>query len=180
MGRLRCQTVGCLINILVYASMLDMSRHHSMLDCEPGVTRLFGEADIATQGLISGWSDPEEGHNWNDGPEAICVLSTKPPVTRLLLVLMGEPYVNRARPLQDVTLFGNGYRLGYWRLSVRAETALMVALEPEWWLTRGPRAILRLHVHVPNSIRPKDINDGPDGRELALCCRSICLRPISV
>ena len=156
-----------------------MTRRDSFLECEPGVIRLFGAADIGTKGMVSGWSGPEEGHNWNDGVEAACAVAVKPPVTRLMLSVMGEPYVTRARPAQEITLYGNGYRLGFWRLSARAETALLVALEPEWWLERGAKAVMRLMLHMPHSVRPKDINDGQDGRELAFCYRSLCLRPIA-
>ena len=159
--------------------MLDMSRRESFLECEPGVIRLFGAADIGTAGMLMGWSQPEDGHNWNDGVEAVYALTVRPPVTRLSLALMGEPYVTRARPVQDITLYGNGLRLGHWRLTARVETALMVALEPEWWLARGSKALMRLALHLPGSVRPADINDGPDGRELAFCCRSLCLRPIA-
>ena len=51
--------------------MLDMSRRESFLECEPGVIRLFGAADIGTAGMLMGWSQPEDGHNWNDGVEAV-------------------------------------------------------------------------------------------------------------
>jgi hypothetical protein len=159
--------------------MLDMTKRDSILDCEPGVIRLFGAADIGTKGLLSGWSGPEEGHTWNAGVEAAYALAVKPPVTRLLLTLMGEPYITRARPVQEMTLFGNGYRLGFWRMSARVETVLQVVLEPEWWLERGSRATMRLLLHMPHCVRPKDINDGQDGRELAFCARSLSLRPIA-
>jgi hypothetical protein len=156
-----------------------MTKRDNFLDCELGVIRLFGAGDIGTRGLISGWSGPEEGHNWNDGVEAAYALAVRPPVTRLLLAIMGEPYVTRARPLQEVTMFGNGYRLGYWRMNARVETVMMVPLEPEWWLSRGTKALMRLTLHLPNSVRPCDINDGQDGRELAICCRSLCLRSMT-
>ena len=148
------------------------------LDCEPGVVRLFGTADIGTAGQLAGWAMPEEGHLWNDGQEAVLLLAMRAPVPRLLLQLGGEPYVTRIRPVQEVTLFGNGLRLGYWRLAQRADTALDVALEPEWWLRRGARAVMRLGLHLPNSTRPADVADGPDGRELALCLRTLCLREL--
>ena len=160
-------------------NVLDMARGDNFLDCELGVIRLFGVADIGTKGMISGWSDPEDGHNWNDGVEAEYAVAIRPPVTRLMLSIMGEPYVTRARPVQEITLFGNGYRLGFWRMSARVETVMMVALEPEWWLPRGNKALLRLALHLPNSVRPRDINDGQDSRELAFCCRSLCLRPLT-
>lgn len=154
------------------------SRDRTALECEPGVVRLFGLADINRAGQIAGWAEPEDGHLWNDGNEAVLLISVRAPVSRLLLLLGGEPYVSRVRPAQEVTLFGNGLRIGYWRLVQRAETTLAAPLEPEWWLQRGPRAIMRLGLHLPNSARPKDMADGPDGRELAFCFRSLCLQPL--
>jgi hypothetical protein len=158
--------------------VLDFVHRDTYLDCEPGVMRLFGDADIGGAGLIHGWSHPEEGHNWNDGMEAAYAIEVPPPPVRLLLVLMGEPYVTRARPVQELTLFGNGYRLAFWRMTARVETVLAVPLEPEWWLRRGARMRMRLLFHLPGSVRPKDLNDGQDGRELGFCFRSLCLRPL--
>lgn len=149
------------------------------LDCETGVVRLFGTADIGTQGQVAGWAEPEDGHLWNDGVEATLLLAVRAPPPRLLLLLGGEPYVTRVRPAQEVTLFGNGLRIGYWRMTQRAEITLAVPLEPEWWLARGSRALLRLGLHMPHSVRPKDIADGPDGRELGFCFRTLCLQPIA-
>ncbi len=149
------------------------------LDCEPGVVRLFGSADIGRRGQLAGWGEPEAGHVWNDGCDATLLLAIASPPTRLLLLLGGEPYVTRIRPVQEVTLFGNGLRIGHWRLARRAEVTLSVALEPEWWLRRGLRALMRLSLHLPNSARPCDIADGSDGRELGFCFHSLCLQPLA-
>ena len=147
--------------------------------CEPGVVRLFGTADIGARGQIAGWGEPEDGHVWNDGHEATLLIAVPVPAPRLLLLIGGEPYISRIRPAQEVTLFANGLRIGFWRLSQRADTTLSVTLEPEWWLRRGGRAVMRFGLHLPNSVRPKDIADGPDGRELGFCFRSICLQPLA-
>ena len=155
-----------------------VSRGRDVLECEPGVVRLFGAVDIGTRGQLGGWAEPEEGHVWNDGNAATLLIAVPAMPPRLLLSLGGEPYVTRVRPAQEVTLFGNGLRLGYWRLTQRAGLALDVVLEPEWWLRRGRRALMRLDFHLPNSVRPRDAADGPDGRELALCLRSISLAPL--
>ena len=155
-----------------------VSRTRNILACEPDVVRLFGAADIGDQGQIDGWAEPEEGHVWNDGLEATLLIGVQAPPPRLLLSLGGEPYVSRLRPAQEVTLFGNGLRIGYWRLAHRADVTLSVPLEPEWWLRRGRLAVMRLGVHLPQSVRPRDIADGPDGRELGFCLRWICLQTL--
>jgi hypothetical protein len=158
--------------------MLDVIQRDAILDCEPGVIRLFGDADIGNQGMICGWSGPEEGHNWNDGLEAAYCISVRPPLGRYALILMGEPYITRARPIQEMTLFANGWRVAAWRMTARIETVLSVPLEPEWWFTRGNRFVMKLLFHLPHSVRPKDINDGQDGREIGFCFRSLCLRQL--
>ena len=158
--------------------MLDMMQRDTALDCEPGVIRLFGAADIGSRGMVGGWSAPEEGHTWNDGIEAVYGISVRPPLARFGLIVMGEPYVTRARPAQELTLFGNGWRIAAWRMTARIDTVLTVTLEPEWWFTRGGRSVMRLLFYLPNSSRPKDLNDGQDGREIGFCFRSICLRQI--
>jgi hypothetical protein len=152
------------------------SPHDNALDCEPDVSRLFGLADIGTRGMLGGWSDPEEGHAWNDGAEAGYAITMRPPCGRLMLVLVGEPYITRVRPLQELTIFGNGFRVGYWRLTQRTEVTLSAPLEPEWWRMRKQQALMRLAFYLPHSVRPKDIADGPDSRELGFCFRSLCLR----
>ena len=158
--------------------MLDMIQAGGQLECEPGVIRLFGAADIGSRGMLSGWSDPEDGHTWNDGLEAVFGIAVRPPLERYELIVMGEPYVTRIRPAQDVTLYGNGHRLDFWRLSGRNETPLSAVLEPEWWFVRARLARMTLRFHLPNSARPRELNDGLDGREIGFCFRSICLRPL--
>ena len=154
------------------------ARRRGMLECEPGVVRVFGRADIGAQGQIAGWAEPEDGHLWNDGHDATLLIAVAARPSRLLLLLGGEPYVSRVRPVQEMTVYGNGLRIGHWRLTQRAEVTLSATLEPEWWLQRGRRAVMRLGVHLPHSLRPKDAADGPDGRELGFCFRSICLQKL--
>jgi hypothetical protein len=148
------------------------------LYCEPGVIRLFGAADVGTRGALSGWSEPEEGHAWNDGHEAVLLIAVMPPLERFCLEITGEPYVTRARPMQEITLYGNGHRVKSWRLTSRSETLLSVILEPEWWFVRDRLAYMTLQFNVPHCGRPKELNDGQDGREIAFCFRSITVRPL--
>jgi hypothetical protein len=158
--------------------MLDFRLAGSALELEPDVLRLFGATDIGVQGMVSGWSGPEIGHSWNDGAEAVYAIATQAPVGRMLLSIVGEPYVTRVRPLQEITVYGNGYRIHSRRLLARVETVLDFVLESEWWFQRGRMCRMQLHFHLPNSVRPLDIADGPDGRELGFCFRSIGLRTL--
>ena len=85
------------------------------------------------------------------------------------------PLPHATRPWESITAAAGAV----WEAAEFTGASPMVALEPEWWLERGSKAVMRLMLHLPHSVRPKDINDGQDGRELAFCCRSLCLRPIA-
>jgi hypothetical protein len=150
------------------------------LHCESGVIRLFGAADIRSRGMVLGWSDPEEGHSWNDGPEAHLAITMASPVGRLVLSITGEPYVTRKKPVQDIEIFANGARAVGVRLVARNETPVEAILEPEWWFHRAGLAMMTLQFVLRNSSRPKDNGDGLDGRELGFCFRSICLRSLEL
>src|SRR5450756_229677 len=94
-----------------------------LLECQPGVIRLFGIADIGQRGLSGGWAFPEEGHTWNEGYDAALAISMPVPPLGCTLRIEGEPYVSRQQPVQDITIYANGHRGGFWRLSDRGEFA---------------------------------------------------------
>jgi len=144
----------------------------NLLECQTGVIRLFGIADIGQRGLLSGWAFPEEGHTWNEGYDAALSISVSAAPAPCMLLIEGEPYVSRQQPVQDITIYANGHRGGFWRMSERTEFALLMPIEPEWWFARGNIWTLKLVFHLPNSIRPVDIGDGEDGREIGFCFRT--------
>jgi hypothetical protein len=144
--------------------------------CEVDMPRQFGSADLRTAGMVSGWAEPEEGHNWNNGKETAYGIATEAPVPRLTLEIVGQPYITQLRPAQEMTVYGNGFRLGYKRMSSQGDVLLSILLLPQWWFVEGHRATMHLVFHLPLSIRPKDVGDSEDGRELAFAFQSLCLR----
>ena len=152
------------------------ARPPETLECTPGMQRRFGRADFGRAGLTAGWSFPEDGHVWNEGLDAVLSLSLpERPKDSMVLRLGGEPYVTRHQPTQDVTAYVNGLRAGAWRLGKRQETRLDIPVEPEWWLIRNTRALVRVALSLPNSVRPVDLGDGSDSRELGFCFRTLML-----
>ena len=82
-----------------------------------GVTRIFGTHDLGRVGLQSGWAEPEDGHNWNDGTESV-LLFTAPSLRRMCrLRVEGHAFLPRGCQNQRVFLHVNGFRLGYWNLA---------------------------------------------------------------
>ena len=159
---------------MVYATK-ETSAGEAALECEPGVMRLFGLSDIGTRGLISGYAHPEYGHNWNEGIDPTLVLAVEGKISAAMLTIEGEPFVSRLQPLQELTVYVNGHRAAFWRLSRRTDHSLRFAVEPEWWLPRNGWSVLKLVFHLPNSVRPVDVGEGEDGREMGFCFRSLLL-----
>jgi len=93
------------------------------LNTDIGVVRCFGGDDIREAGMVRGWAAPEDAHSWNDGPEAVLVLAADRPDFPCALVVEGAPLIVPARQRQDATLYVNGLRLGFWRLTDAARSA---------------------------------------------------------
>lgn len=147
----------------------------STLRCETGLTRIFGLADIGPAGLRSGWAESENGHIWNDGFDATLLLEAKDDPVPTVLVLEGEPYVTPAQPTQDLTIYFNGARVGFWRMNERKDQMLRAEIDPEWWHRHGSRLLAHVVFHLPQSVRPADIGDGKDVRSLGFCFRTLLL-----
>jgi hypothetical protein len=144
-------------------------------DWQIGVTRLFGNFDLAGTGLISGWSDPEDPHVWNDGPEAVLQIVTEPVKRPVRLSIEGIPFIGGTCKFQDVSLYVNGMRAGFWRLRESKSYVLSSTIEPEQTFERNGKSSLICAWHLPSSVRPVDMGLGKDTRELGFCFRSATL-----
>ena len=140
-----------------------------------GVTRLFGNFDLAGAGLVSGWSAPEDPHIWNDGPESVLQIVTDSVKRAFRLAVEGIPFIGGTCTSQDVTLYVNGARVGFWRLRESKSHLLSAIIEPEHVLERNGKAVLTCAWHLPKSARPVDMGLGKDTRELGFCFRSATL-----
>jgi hypothetical protein len=157
-----------------YASHLDADTGAHLV-CEWDVTRLFGLSDIATSGLKGGWAQPEEEHTWNDGFDATLLLAVDEGRGAATLTIEGQPYITGQRPVQDITIYINGYRAAFRRMTARTGHTLTIRIEPEWWVTRDDRPALNVLFHLPGSVRPSEIGDGSDGRNVGFCFRTLLL-----
>lgn len=157
------------------ATMIKAARKVPESGWEIGTTRLFGNFDLGTSGLISGWSAPEDPHVWNDGPEAVMQIVTDPAHRTLRLTVEAIPFISGRVTSQDVTLYINGARIGFWRLRDSKPYLLSATIEPEQIFERDGKALLTCAFHIPNSAKPVDVGAGKDTRELGLCFRSITL-----
>jgi hypothetical protein len=142
---------------------------------ELGVTRLFGDCDIGTNGLSSGWSIPEAAHVWNDGLESVFEVTMRKPRAECLLTFEGEPLLGGDCAQQDILLYVNGFRIAFWRLIEARTHKLSATIEPEQFFCRGERSLAKCTWHLPLSRRPVDLGLGSDTRELAFCFRSFTL-----
>lgn len=157
------------------ATMIKTARKDVDSEWEIGTTRLFGNFDLGTAGLISGWSAPEDPHVWNDGPEAVMQIVTNPVRRTLRITIEATPFINGSVTSQDATLYVNGARIGFWRMRESKSYLLSGTIEPEQIFERDGKALLTCAFHLPKSTKPVDVGAGKDTRELGLCFRSITL-----
>ena len=148
----------------------------AILSLQPGVCRRFGAEDIGETGMVQGWAGVEPGHAWNDGVDAVLLVGTRLEPGPVELEIEVEPYVTRQNPVQELTLYVNGARAGYWRMSARVVTALTAWIDPGWWRVVNDRAVLRLVFHMPQAISPAELGECDDLRQLAASFRSVQLR----
>jgi len=146
---------------------------------EPGVTRFFGLGDIAGKSLLEGWASPEQNHNWNDGIEtSLGVLLPVVPETACVLDVEARPHLAEGLPMQEATLYLNGFRLGYWRLDRLDGFRLTAVIEPEFWLKRQGGGYAKCTWHLPNSTRPSALTQTQDNRLLGICFQSIVVNRV--
>jgi hypothetical protein len=143
---------------------------------EIGTTRLFGNYDLGSAGMLSGWAPPEDPHNWNDGPEASLQVILSGAVRRALkITIEGSPFIGGNTTFQDLTLYVNGARIGFWRLTQSKSYTLTAVVESEHLFERGSNTVLNCAFYLPMSVKPADISLGKDTRALGFCFRSIAI-----
>jgi hypothetical protein len=122
------------------------------------------------------WAAPEDTHHWNDGFEAALALGLeRMPASRILLRVEGRPYLNATVMRQDLAIYFNGCRLGFWRFVASDGVLIEAVVEPEYWFDRGGTASGTCVFHMPESRRPRDVGDAEDDRLLGFCFQSFML-----
>jgi hypothetical protein len=142
---------------------------------EPGVTYFFGAHGLGGAALLQGWAEPEANHNWNDGLETTLAIQLPQRPGLIVLKVTGRPFLAPAVNHQDITLYMNGFRLGFWRLDRLENTQIEALIEPEFWLDRQGNAYGRLTWHLPQSTTPSRITGVEDSRQLGFCFQSFTL-----
>ena len=148
------------------------------LAIELGVMRHFGSIDLGSTGLVSGWADYEEGHNWNNGCEAVLNVTASDPGQGCVIEFTGEPFLHELCPRQDVTLYVNGFWVSHWRLTEFKPYVQLARVEPEQLFHRDGSVLLKCAWVLPNSVKPADLGLSDDSRELAFCFRSLTISKI--
>jgi hypothetical protein len=144
-----------------------------------GVVRLFGTCDIGDYGLGQGWAPPEPSHIWNDGPDATLHLLLRGEPRRAKLSIDGMPFIRPGQPRQEITLYVNGFRLGFWRLLEPKIGTLSAMIAPEQMFMRGENCVLDCTFHIPTCARPMDLGEGGDRRELGFCFQTVVVADTS-
>jgi hypothetical protein len=138
-----------------------------------GRVERLGQGGIGRAGLVSGWSDTEDAHVWNDGATAVMIFGQRARPPALTLRVAGAAYLPNDTHVQDIAIYVNGWWGGFWRMDERITYVLEVRIEPEWWLARGDRHVAHISFVMPNAARPSDLSGARDQRRLAFCFRTL-------
>jgi len=125
--------------------------------------------------LVSGWSTPEEGHNWNNGLVTVFQCAAESLTGACTVEFSGRPFFCEGVDRQDIYLYVNGFLVGYWRLSEPKEYVLTARVEPEQVFRRGTLSVVNCVWSFPGAVRPLDKGISGDSRELAFCFRSFAI-----
>jgi len=143
---------------------------------EINLTRKFGLGDLSDRMLLSGWAAPEENHIWNDGLEASFIIRMRTlPSMPVSLKIEGLPFIDKTLKEQDITLYFNGHRIGFWRLDKMDKSSLHAEIDPEHWIVRNGDAFAKCVWHLPRSMRPCDVTGANDMREIGFCFQAITI-----
>jgi hypothetical protein len=140
-------------------------------DAELVVT--FGEGGTARQSPGFGWASPEAGHTWTDGPESGLLLPAPSATGSYVVTLRVSPFLfGDAVTGQRLTVMANGGEVGDFLVREQSSVECVVPLSlirkrPDW---------LAFTFQHPDAVRPADISDIPDRRQLALSFEAIRLR----
>jgi hypothetical protein len=158
------------------SSLVTKRKRSAGNDTELSLVQFFGIGSADALGLKEGWAWPEENHIWNDGYEATLNISL-PAVPNAVykLIFEARPHLAPGLERQDVTLYFNGHRVGFWRLEESGGVTLEADIEPEFWFKRQGVAVGKCTWHLPNSTKPSDIKETQDNRLLGLCFQSMMI-----
>jgi hypothetical protein len=149
--------------------------HWSKLDgaprLGPGETIALNHSGDWSSVLIKGWSRPEEGSVWSDGPEAKLLLPIAQSGDReATLEFNAHAFVAQRHPEVTVTVAVSGETLAVWRFTREAWTQTLL-LEVPRHLVSPIGLLLSFQIATPESPRRLGLHD--DGRLLGLGLRSI-------
>jgi hypothetical protein len=158
------------------AALAQLAQAANLPDFELGVTRFFGRSGLNDRYFDSGWAAPEENHSWNDGIDASLLVALKSrPAQACALKIRGVPYLTNSIHSQDITLYANGYRAGFWRIDSRQTHLLVAEIAPEFWVERNGKGVAKFVWHIPGSAKPSDSSGVNDKRQLGFCFQDITL-----
>lgn len=131
----------------------------------------FGAGQPSVDALVSGWSHPEAGFVWTDGPQASLSLSVDRLPQNSRLIINATPYLSEGDSHQSVFVYGNGLLMRYARLD--SAGVLDVLIPP--YMANNVLVVggLSLTLALPDCKKPPDRKDA---RKLGIALHRIELR----
>lgn len=141
-----------------------------------GEPLVFSKNQLGSTYLNNGWSDQEDWGTWSVGADAIIVLPIETEQARTILV-EAHPFLSPSHSKQTVEAKING---------IATNSVTLTANSGDTFEIRIPEVIrqqlhengghLKLQLHFPDAVRPKDIGVNNDGRKLAIGLISLTIQ----
>lgn len=149
----------------LFVRRLDLQSVSGYTIGEPLDFRSGGNAD---EYVRSGWSPPEAGHRWSEGPRALMhLVLDEPPSRDLLLRVRARPFLGEGAgdgelTHQTVTVRANGRRIATWEVGAVGWYEASIPAD----LVSGPA--LELAFEISDPLSPLELGLSMDGRALGL------------
>ena len=141
---------------------------------ELGTVLKFGQGGNASDHTRLGWSHPEDGFTWSDGPATELFFTFDRPPGDLVLSFRARPLLHAGIAAQQVSAKWNGAVVGVWNIQDAGEYFTLILSH----LTESSESGV-LRFHIPQAFSPISKGLGADSRSLGLAFNELILRPAS-
>jgi hypothetical protein len=133
----------------------------------------FGEGGNSNEFPLYGWCQPEPRHAWTEGTESGLMVPRPGVPGSFLVTLEIRPFLFGDRvTAQRLTVLANGGEVGDFTLK---EPSTIECIIPPSQIRKRPEWVSLTFRH-PDAVRPADIADTPDRRQIALAFEVMRLR----
>jgi hypothetical protein len=135
---------------------------------------VFGESGDSENFRVSGWSSTEKEITWTEGQRAVLQFSGVSSASPLRLKMTLSALTNPPQlPSQPVEVYANGQKIATWEVTGKAEFTALIPSK-----TGGQDDALKIELHIPKAVSPKELGLNSDPRVLGVSCFDLVINKV--